>query len=307
MTKDPRFWNRRQLLTAASLGGLGLAAAWAGLRDGRTTMKTTSDRMPILFFGHGSPMNAITDNAFTQRLAQIGRDLPRPRAILCVSAHWMTEGTFVTGMEKPPTIHDFGGFPRELFEVQYPAPGSPVVAELVEREVAKTSAPAPVVGIDEDEWGLDHGTWSVLRHVFPQAEIPVLQLSLDMTKGPAYHFEMGERLRALREQGVLIVGSGNLVHNLRRIEWDPAAKPYAWALEFDAWTKLMLEDGNFGALTKDYLATEAGRLAVPTPDHYFPALYILGAADAKDRLAFEWEEMQNGSISMRTFSFGLRG
>lgn len=269
-------------------------------------MKATSERMPVLFFGHGSPMNAITDNPFTQRLRQIGRDLPRPRAILCVSAHWMTEGTWVTGMDKPKTIHDFGGFPQELFAVNYPAPGEPNVAKLVATEVSQTASPAPVVGIDGDEWGLDHGTWSVLRHVFPDADIPVLQLSLDMTKGPEYQFEMGERLRALRDQGILIVGSGNLVHNLRRIEWDPKAKPYDWALEFDAWSKKNLEDGNFKAMTHDFFASAAGKLAVPTPDHYYPALYILGAADKSDKLAFEWEEMQNASISMRTFSFGLR-
>lgn len=263
-------------------------------------------RQPILFLGHGSPMNAITDNAFTRRLAELGRELPRPRAILCVSAHWMTEGTWVTGMARPRTIHDFGGFPRELFEVQYPAPGDPEVAAWVGAEVARTAAPAPAVGVDAEEWGLDHGTWSVLRHVFPRADVPVLQLSLDMTKAADYHFDLGARLRALRERGVLIVASGNLVHNLRRIEWDPAAPAYDWALEFDAWAKARLEAGDYRALVTDYLATSAGRLAVPTPDHYFPALYILGAADARDRLAFEWEEMQNASISMRAFSLGLR-
>ena len=256
-------------------------------------------RMPVLFIGHGSPMNAIADNSFTKTLNNLGNNLPLPKAIVCVSAHWMTKGTWATSMDNPKTIHDFYGFPKDLFDVQYRAKGSPETAELIQSTVQD-----PKVRLDAYEWGLDHGTWSVLKHIYPQANIPVVQLSLSIDDPPEYHFKVGEQLRALREQGVLIVGSGNIVHNLRRINWDENAKPFDWALESDEWIKKKIEERDFKALVNDAIKTEAGKLSIPTWDHYYPLLYILGASDSKDKLKFEYEGFQNASISMRALSFG---
>lgn len=241
-------------------------------------------------------MNAIDTNDYTRWLAAFGPTLPKPKAILVISAHWMTRGTWVTKMKNPKTIHDFGGFPQALFDMQYPAPGSPEIAKLVQ-----TTITDPKIFGDADQWGLDHGTWSVLCHLYPKADIPVLQLSMDMTKPLEYHVELGKQLSVLRHQGVLILGSGNLVHNLRQISWDPKAKPFDWAVEFDEWLKEKITSRDLKAITKDFSASKAGQMSVPTLDHYIPALYILGAADASDDLKFEYEEMQNGSISMRSF------
>jgi 4,5-DOPA dioxygenase extradiol len=261
---------------------------------------TTSKRSPILFIGHGSPMNAIADNEYTKTLHALGAKIPKPRVILVVSAHWMTQGPHVTQMAQPKTIHDFGGFPQALFDVQYPAPGSPETAALIQSLVKD-----PSVQMDASAWGLDHGTWSILRHMYPDAKIPVLQMSLSHRQSPEFHFQLGRDLSSLRERGVLIIGSGNLVHNLRQIQWDEKAKPYDWAVEFDEWTKAKLEKREFADLLQGPTSTSAGRLSVPTTEHYLPMHYILGAADGKDELRFEYEEMQNASISMRTFSFGL--
>lgn len=254
--------------------------------------------MPTIFFGHGSPMNAIQDNAYTRSLSSLGEKLPVPEAILCVSAHWMTRGTWITHMEKPKTIHDFYGFPQPLFDIQYPAPGSPDIAKLVQKEVNE-----PKIQLNED-WGLDHGTWAVLKFLYPKANIPVMQLSLDMTQPPEYHFKLGQKLAKLREKGVLIIGSGNIVHNLRTIKWESNAAPYDWAIEYDEWSKEKLLKRDFKALQTDVVKTQAGRLSVPTMDHYYPLLYILGASNIKDEMRFEYEEIQNSSISMRSFSFG---
>jgi 4,5-DOPA dioxygenase extradiol len=248
--------------------------------------------MPTLFIGHGSPMNALASNAYTKTLNRLGRTLPKPRAILVISAHWMTQGTFVTAMEKPRTIHDFGGFPKALFDMQYPSAGSPEVAGLV-RQLAPT--------VQEDQaWGLDHGTWSVLVHMYPQADIPVLQLSLDMEKSLEGHFALGSQLAPLREQGVLILGSGNLVHNLRQIQWEEKAPAFPWAVEFDEWLKQKLLARDFNSVLYDFHSSAAGKLSVPTLEHYLPLHYILGAAKENEPLTFEYEEIQNGSISMRT-------
>jgi 4,5-DOPA dioxygenase extradiol len=258
------------------------------------------NNMPVLFIGHGNPMNALRDTPFTQTLNRWGRNLPRPTAILCVSAHWLTEGSWVTGMAQPRTIHDFYGFPQELYAVQYPAPGSPVTAELI-----RTTIKNPPIHIDGHEWGLDHGTWSVLRHMFPEAGIPVLQLSLDTSLTAEDHFKLGQQLKQLRRQGVLIIGSGNIVHNLRRISFDDNAPPLDWALEFDAWFKARLEDRNFPALLHEATQSASGKLSIPTPDHWLPLLYILGAANASDKLKTEYEGIENASISMRSFGFYL--
>lgn len=256
--------------------------------------------MPVLFLGHGSPMNAIAHNSFTQTLESLGRELAPPKSILVVSAHWMTQSsTWVTGMQGPRTIHDFFGFPQALFDVQYPAPGSHELAQAVSDNIQE-----PAIGIDMNSWGLDHGTWSVLRHVYPHANVPVVQLSLDMTRPPEFHFALGAKLKFLREQGVLIVGSGNMVHNLRQVRWEPDAQPFDWALEHDAWLKTQIEKGDYRALVDSALATKAAQLSVPTMDHYLPLLYVLGAAQPGEALTFDVEGIQNGSISMRSVRLG---
>lgn len=255
--------------------------------------------MPVLFIGHGSPMNAIADNAYTRTLNALGASLEIPKVILVISAHWMTRGTFVTRMKMPKTIHDFGGFPQALFDVQYPAPGSPETADLIRSLVRE-----PPISADETEWGLDHGTWSVLRHMYPRANIPVLQMSLSISDPPEYHMRLAEQLKSLREKGVLILGSGNIVHNLRQIKWDENAKPHDWALEFDEWMKVQLEKRDYKKIMAEAFASNAGRLSSPTPDHFLPIYYALGASDSSDNLKFEYEQMQNASLSMRSLSLG---
>ncbi len=264
-----------------------------------TTQEWQGVRMPVLFLGHGSPMNAIEENSFTKMLNGLGESLPRPRAILVVSAHWMTEGTWLTGMDNPKTIHDFYGFPKELFDVQYPAPGSPETAELTQKTVENYK-----INITDERWGLDHGTWSVLKHMYPKADVPVVQLSLYMSQPPEYHYKLGKELAPLRDQGIMIIGSGNIVHNLRKLIWETYAPPHAWAVEFDDWSKERLEARDHEAFVHRYHDTEAGRLSVPSMDHYYPLLYVLGASNAEDELRFEFEEIHNASISMRTLSLG---
>jgi 4,5-DOPA dioxygenase extradiol len=254
--------------------------------------------MPVLFLGHGNPMNALAKNKYTEALSKLGKNLPTPKAILCVSAHWMTTGTWITSMDKPKTIHDFYGFPEELYKVQYPVNGSPEWAEKIQKEINESNIQA------DNNRGIDHGAWSVLVHMYPEAQIPVMQLSLDMSKPYEFHFKLGEELRKLRSQGILIIASGNIVHNLRKISWDEKAKPDAWAVEFDEWVKNKIESRDFTTLVSDVTKSEAGRLSVPTPDHYLPLLYILGASEKNDKINFEFEGFQNASISMRCIKFG---
>lgn len=251
--------------------------------------------MPAVFFGHGSPMNALADNSLTRVLSAFGSRLPRPKAVLMISAHWVTKGTWVTHMETPPTIHDFAGFPKALFEIQYPAPGLPALAEQVQSRLSPQK-----IQLDDTKWGLDHGTWSVLKHVFPNADVPVVQLSLDLAQPPEFHFELGKKIKVLRAEGILIAGSGNIVHNLRDLNWSEDATPYTWAIEFDEWAKGRLEARDFRALVEKPLETEAGRLSIPTPEHYYPLLYVLGAADSAEKIEFITEGIQNASISMRS-------
>ncbi len=256
----------------------------------------TGTAMPVLFIGHGSPMNAIEDSEFSRAWAEAARSLPRPRAVLCVSAHWETPGTRVTAMEQPKTIHDFHGFPRPLFEKRYPAPGSPDLARMTQEMLRESH-----VELDR-EWGLDHGAWSVLCRMFPEADVPVVQLSLDQRKPPALHYELGRELKGLRKKGVLILGSGNIVHNLREIAWEDTA--YDWALGFDARMKDVILSGDHEAII-DY--TKLGRsahLAVPTLEHYLPLLYVLGARDKADRVGFFAEKVTLGSMSMRSVRLG---
>jgi 4,5-DOPA dioxygenase extradiol len=252
---------------------------------------------PAVFIGHGSPMNIVRDNAFTRSLTELGEQVGKPRAVLVVSAHWLTPGeTKVAVNPGPPVIYDFGGFPEELYRVKYPAPGAPGVARQFAAEVSS-------IAIHEDhEMGLDHGAWSIMRYMWPLADVPVFQMSIDYGKPPAYHYELGKQLQRLRKKGVMILGSGNIVHNLRRISWeenDPRVPD--WAQEFDAWTKEKLEAGDYSALQDYQELGMVAKLAVPTNDHYLPMLYTLGALDEGQGIRFTHESFQNGSISMRSF------
>jgi 4,5-DOPA dioxygenase extradiol len=252
--------------------------------------------LPALFVGHGSPMNAIEDNAFSRAWLSEGRALPRPAAILCISAHWETDGTRVTAQAQPPTIHDFGGFPRALYEQQYPAPGSPELAQLVCDTVTGTQ-----VRLDH-AWGLDHGTWSVLRRLFPAADVPVVQLSLDRALSPADHYALAQQLRPLRRRGVLVVGSGNIVHNLRRVDWQDGA--YDWAVEFDTTVERLIRTRDHAALIHYPDLGPAARLAVPTNEHYQPLLYALALQADDEPVTFFAEGVTLGSISMRSLRLG---
>ena len=248
---------------------------------------------PILFVGHGSPMNAIEDNAFSQTWAKLGQSLPHPKAILCISAHWQTQGTQITAMQNPRTIYDFYGFPPELYQQKYPAPGSADLARRVQDLLG-----ADVAALDND-WGLDHGTWSVLLRMVPEANIPVVQLSLDVNIAEAAHYELAKRLRPLREEGVLVLGSGNIVHNLGVINW--AGEPYDWAVQSDARLKAMIEQRDHAAMQRFPASSREARLAVPTNEHFLPALYVLALQDAHEQFAFFNEEIALGSIGMRGF------
>ena len=255
--------------------------------------------LPAIFFGHGNPMNAVTDNDYTEAWRRIGAETPKPRAILSISAHWYVPGTGVTVSTAPRTIHDFGGFPRELYQVQYPAPGDPKLA----RRVQELLAPLDVKL--DNTWGLDHGTWSVLRHVYPSADIPVVQLSIDETKPASIHFEIGKKLAPLREEGVLIVGSGNLVHNLHTYAWGRHPRdPYDWAVRFDCAAKdIMLSDEYKPLVNYDLLGSDAA-LSIPTPDHYLPLLYVLAARQSNEKIRFPVEGVDGGSISMLSVQIG---
>ena len=261
-------------------------------------MATAPVRMPAVFFGHGSPMNALEQNRYTETWRRIGASIPKPKAILCVSAHWMTRGTAVTAMDKPRTIHDFGGFPQELFEIQYPAPGSPPLAARV-RELL-----APVDVRLDQSWGLDHGTWSVLAHVFPDANVPIVQLSLDANQPPRYHYELGARLAPLRDEGVLIVGSGNVVHNLGRIQWAEDAKPYDWAVRFNETVRAHLAAREHQALIDCLSLGSDARLSVPTPEHYLPLLYVIATQGKNETESLPVDGIELGSIGMLTAIVG---
>lgn len=260
----------------------------------------TAAIMPALFIGHGSPMNAIEDNEWTRAMCAWGQRLPKPKAILCISAHWLTEGTFITTAARPHMIYDMYGFPPELYAVQYPAPGDPDLAKAIHDQF-------PLIQLDnkneKDQWGLDHGSWSVLKFLFPAADVPVLQLSIDITQNARFHYELGKKISVLRRQGVMIIGSGNIVHNLRVISMNPDEIPFAWALEFDQWFKKNLQENNIEPLLHEYNRSDNGRKSVPTVDHYFPALYIAGARLPSDTLRYEYEAIQHGSLAMRSFSF----
>lgn len=255
--------------------------------------------MPAIFFGHGNPLNALADNDYTRAWNRIGATIPKPRAILAISAHWYLPGTLVTSMSEPRTIHDFGGFPRELYEVHYRAPGDPALARRVQAALAPLE-----VGLDDD-WGLDHGTWSVFTHVYPYADVPIVQLSIDETQPPDFHYELGKRLSVLRDEGVLIAGSGNLVHNLHAYAWGRhPASPFEWAVRFETRARELISGGNDEPLVDYEALGEDAILSAPTPDHYLPLLYVLGARRATDRVTYPIEGVDGGSISMLTIQLG---
>jgi 4,5-DOPA dioxygenase extradiol len=257
--------------------------------------------MPVLFIGHGSPMNGIEDNDFSRRWATVAAEMPVPKAVLVISAHWLTRGTRVTAMDFPKTIHDFGGFPPELYAVQYPAPGDPALARETAALISTTA-----VALDHD-WGLDHGAWTVVRHMYPDAHIPVLQLSIDITRGSRYHYDLARELHSLRNKGVLIIGSGNMVHNLRMVAWDKlgeAAYGYDWALQMNDTFKSLIEKGNDDQLVRyEQLGREA-LLAVPTPDHYWPLLYTLALRSPNEAVGFFNDKAVGGSLTMTSVKFG---
>lgn len=264
------------------------------LKDLTEKFSTEQDvLMPAMFVGHGNPMNAIEDNEFSRGWAAQGKLLPTPKAILCVSAHWLTRGTSVAAMEKPETIHDFGGFPQSLFDVQYPAPGAPEWAEETRKLITTTEATL------DFEWGLDHGCWSVLKPMFPNADIPVYQLSIDYWQTPEYHYALAQTLKSLRKKGVLIMGSGNIVHNLGMVQWADTA--YDWAIEFDTKIKEAIEKGDHKSVINYKDFGKAAQLAVPTNDHYLPLIYTLGVLETNESIQFFNEKNTMGAISMRSF------
>ncbi|TXI70785.1 MAG: 4,5-DOPA dioxygenase extradiol [Flavobacterium sp.] len=291
--------NRKNFITLLS-GGIAMASIQP-FYDWTKGLGEEEEKMPVLFIGHGSPMNAIEDNEFSKRWQQMGKEIPTPKAVVVVSAHWLTKGTMVTAMPSPKTIHDFGGFPQALFDIQYPAPGSPELATEIQKLITN-----PAVELDHD-WGLDHGTWSVVKHMYPDADIPVLQLSINYYKPAAYHYELAKQLLSLRKKGVLIIGSGNMVHNLRMVAWDKLNEPeygFDWALEMNDIFKNKISNGFHKELIQYEKLHKAATLAIPTPDHYYPLLYILALQTDNDKVEFFNDKAVGGSLTMTSVKIG---
>jgi 4,5-DOPA dioxygenase extradiol len=286
--------HRRSFLAKSILGtSMATLTAFMNEMDG---IKPSEEKMPVLFIGHGSPMNAIEHNEYHNSWIDLGKSLPRPKAILTISAHWLTRDTRVTAMERPKTIHDFGGFPKELFEQQYPAPGAPDFAEFTKKIINKTSVQS------DYEWGLDHGTWSFLAPMYPNADIPVYQLSLDYYKPLQYHYELAKELAELRSKGVMIIGSGNIVHNLRMLNF--SGQSYDWAIDFDQKMKEFIHDQNHQGIIQYEKLGSIAKLAVPTIDHYLPLIYSIALQEKNETALFFNEETDMGSVSMRSFRIG---
>lgn len=289
-----------QSMAALPLAGAGIM----GLKELGKLSGSIDDigvTMPALFLGHGSPMNAIEENEFVANFRKIATQIPEPTAILCVSAHWETRGTFVTAMQNPPTIHDFGGFPKALFDVRYPAPGSPELAKQTQELVKSVT-----IGLD-DKWGLDHGAWSVIKHLYPKANIPTIQFSIDYTKSPQYHFELGKELKALRKKGVLIIGSGNIVHNLGMMDWKNLHTDnfgFDWAFEADNKIKGYIKSGDYQPLINFATQGKAFNLAIPSPEHYLPLLYTLALKDEKEDISIFNDKAVAGSLTMTSVKIG---
>jgi 4,5-DOPA dioxygenase extradiol len=264
-------------------------------------INNSQEQMPVLFLGHGSPMNAIEENEFVTGWRNIGKTITTPNAILCISAHWETRGTYVTAMDNPKTIHDFGGFPKELYEVQYTAPGSPELAKETKRIIKKTEV------ILDENWGLDHGTWSVVRHLYPKADVPVIQLSMDYTKEPRFHYELAKELTALRKKGVLIIGSGNMVHNLGMVDWENINTPgsgYDWAIEANEKFRNCILTNDHKTLIDYRSQGRAVNLAVPTPEHFLPLLYCLALKEGNEEINIFNDKAVAGSLTMTSVKIG---
>lgn len=264
-------------------------------------LKEQEQLMPVLFIGHGSPMNGIEDNEFSRRWKAMAKEIPVPKAVLVISAHWLSKGTRITAMDFPKTIHDFGGFPQELFDVQYPAPGDVQLASETKSIITSTD-----VELDHD-WGLDHGAWTIIRHMYPDANIPVLQLSIDYTKSPQYHYDLAKELYSLRKKGVLIIGSGNMVHNLRMVAWHKLNESefgYDWALQMNEKFKELISNGNHDQLINYPSLGREALLAVPTPEHYWPLLYTLSLKGNRDDVSFFNDKAVGGSLTMTSVKFG---
>lgn len=293
--------DRKQFLKSLALVPLAGAAMKLNELNKMTAPLSNTQKMPVLFLGHGSPMNAIEENEFVAGFRNIGKTIQKPNAILCVSAHWETKGTFVTAMEKPMTIHDFGGFPQALFDVQYPALGSPELARETKSLIKMTE-----VGLDE-RWGLDHGAWSVIRHLYPNADIPVIQLSLDYNQTPQYHYELAKELKSLREKGVLIIGSGNMVHNLRMVAWDKLNADgfgFDWAIEANEKMKKYILNGDHAPLINFRSQGKSFDLAIPTPEHYLPLLYSLALKEENESVSLFNDKAVGGSLTMTSLKIG---
>lgn len=294
--------ERKKFLKIAGLTALSIPMISAlNKLENITDSFDSSKRMPVLFLGHGSPMNGIEDNEFVRAFKKQGQQLDKPNAVIVVSAHWETNGTFVTAMQNPRTIHDFGGFPKELYDVQYPAPGHPKLA----KEISEFINPSGSVHLD-DKWGLDHGAWTVVKHLFPEADVPVIQLSLDYNMTPQQHYELAQQLKKLRDKGVLIVGSGNMVHNLRKVDFRKINENYGydWAIEADSKMKKWILQGNHQNLIDFKKQGEAFNLAIPTSEHYLPLLYTLGLKDEKDNTTIFNDNPLGGSLTMTSVKFG---
>jgi len=292
--------NRKQFISALACLPLTAASMKLQALNRLTDTFDNTDKMPVLFLGHGSPMNAIEENEFVAGWRNIGKGLPKPNAILCISAHWETRGTYVTAMEMPRTIHDFGGFPNALYDVQYPAPGSPQLAAETKSLVKKTE-----IGMDH-QWGLDHGAWSVIKHLYPSANIPVIQMSLDQTQNGQYHYELAKELAILRSKGVLIVGSGNMVHNLGKVDWSRLGELYAydWASEASDKMKKNILNGDHSPLINFRSQGKAFDLAIPTAEHYLPLLYSLGLKEKNDEISLFNDKAVAGSLTMTSVRIG---
>ena len=291
--------KRKDFLT--TIAGVSAMSGLGALKKFTDDLNEQDEKMSVLFIGHGSPMNGIENNEFSLQWEKMGKELTKPKAVLVVSAHWLTNGTHITAMDHPKTIHDFGGFPQELFEVQYPAPGDIQLANETKKLISSTN-----VGLNHD-WGLDHGAWTVVRRMYPDASIPVLQLSIDYSKPASYHYALAKELAALRKKGVLIIGSGNMVHNLRMVAWDKMNEPnygYDWAIEMHELFKKKITDGDHQSLINYETLSKSAKLAIPTPDHYYPLLYTLGLQEKNEQPVFFNDKLVAGSLNMTSVKFG---
>lgn len=293
--------NRKEFLGIAGLASLAMAMKPLSELEKLSNVLGATQKMPVLFLGHGDPMNAIRENEYVTGFKNIAKTIPKPKAIICVSAHWLTKGTQITAMEHPRTIHDFGGFPQELYDVQYKAKGSPELAKQTQKIIGANTA------ILDHDWGLDHGAWTVIKHLYPKADIPVIQLSIDYYKDGQYHYELAKKLHSLREKGILIIGSGNIVHNLRKLDYKHKPEDnygYDWAYEArNKINNLLLDDNHKAIIDYQKLGREV-QLAVPTPDHYFPLLYTLGLKNKNEKITLFNDKLIEGSISMTSIKIG---